>query len=56
MKARTLKGTVIHSVTLVGDVGFGLLRVHTDCGIAIDRWIEVVATATCKGCLKVRRK
>lgn len=57
MKARTWNGTVIHSVTLVGDIGFGLYRVVTDCGIELERYVEVVTKqATCKGCQKAKQK
>lgn len=57
MKARTRKGKAIHRVTLVGDVGWMLFRVMTDCGIVLDDYVEVITSGTtCRGCLKVGRR
>lgn len=57
MKARTRKGKAIHRVTLVGDVGWMLFRVMTDCGIVLDDYVEVITSGTtCRGCLKVGKR
>lgn len=55
-KGKVAADVKIHSGTLVGDIGFGLIRVLTDCGLEFDDWVEVIVKeATCERCRKGKR-